>query len=417
MAVGRITKRAVDALQPGDQLFDSSIRGFMVRAYANRKVYGLKYISLGKQRIFTIGEHGERTPDGESLTPENARSKAQSLRGQIAAGKDPQADKAADRDGKRAAPTISAVCDRYLAEHVKTHNRASTAREIKVVIENRIKPEFGSCRIGELSRARIKEWHSSMSATPYGANRCLAYLQKMMSLASGDWELRPDNPCVGIKRFPEKKRERFFGEPELASIGNAISGIEEARLSEEHPVSESAIALLRFLALTGMRLTEARTLRWKEVDLSGPTLHLSEAKAGSRSIPLGAPAAVLLSSLPKDSDFVFRRAGSNAPESEAAFRKLWARVREITGIQNARPHDLRHTLGTYTAQTGANAFVVRDLLGHRTMAMTGRYVERAVDPLRATADTTAGRISAAMAGKTAEIIRIDGQRIAADKKA
>src|SRR5262245_7588752 len=43
------------------------------------------------------------------------------------------------------------------------------------------------------------------------------------------------------------------------------------------------------------------------------------------------------------------------------------------------------------------AFLVRDLLGHKTLAMTGRYVERAADPLRALADRVADRVTAAMA--------------------
>ncbi len=42
-------------------------------------------------------------------------------------------------------------------------------------------------------------------------------------------------------------------------------------------------------------------------------------------------------------------------------------------------------MGTYAAQAGLNAFMVRDLLGHKTMALTGRYVEKAVDPLHALA--------------------------------
>jgi len=52
---------------------------------------------------------------------------------------------------------------------------------------------------------------------------------------------------------------------------------------------------------------------------------------------------------------------------------------------------------TFAVQADGNAFLVRDLLGHKTLAMTGRYVERAADPLRAVADQVAGRVAAAMA--------------------
>jgi len=53
---------------------------------------------------------------------------------------------------------------------------------------------------------------------------------------------------------------------------------------------------------------------------------------------------------------------------------------------------------------GANAFLVRDLLGHKTLAMTGRYVERAADPLRALADRVADRVTAAMAVPAEEAV-------------
>ncbi len=51
--------------------------------------------------------------------------------------------------------------------------------------------------------------------------------------------------------------------------------------------------------------------------------------------------------------------------------------------------------------------MVRDLLGHKTMAMTGRYVEKATEPLRAAADAVSGRDAAAMSGKQkAEVVEL-----------
>ena len=69
--------------------------------------------------------------------------------------------------------------------------------------------------------------------------------------------------------------------------------------------------------------------------------------------------------------------------------------------------DYEITKGTFAAQTGMNAFMVRDLLGHKTMAMTGRYVEKATEPLRAAADAVSGRVAAAMSGQQeAEVIAL-----------
>jgi integrase len=47
---------------------------------------------------------------------------------------------------------------------------------------------------------------------------------------------------------------------------------------------------------------------------------------------------------------------------------------------------------------------VRDLLGHKTVAMTRRYVERVADPMRAVADQVAGRVAAAMDGRRAAVV-------------
>ncbi len=85
--------------------------------------------------------------------------------------------------------------------------------------------------------------------------------------------------------------------------------------------------------------------------------------------------------------------------------KLIKIERTVEPLQ-ARP--LRLSMpGTYAAQAGFNAFMVRDLLGHKTMAMTGRYVEKATDPLRAAADVVSGRVAAAMSGgQGAEVVEL-----------
>jgi integrase len=69
------------------------------------------------------------------------------------------------------------------------------------------------------------------------------------------------------------------------------------------------------------------------------------------------------------------------------------------GLEDVRLHDLRHTVGIYAGQTGANAFLVRDKLGHSTIAMASRYVNRDASPLRELSDRVEGRIDAAMRGR------------------
>jgi integrase len=87
--------------------------------------------------------------------------------------------------------------------------------------------------------------------------------------------------------------------------------------------------------------------------------------------------------------------------SKAGLEAAWHKIRAAALLEDVRLHDLRHTVGTYAGQSGANAFLVRDLLRHKNLAMTGRYVNRADDPVRTLSDQVGERISAAMAGRPA----------------
>ena len=44
----------------------------------------------------------------------------------------------------------------------------------------------------------------------------------MLTLAT-KWQLRTDNPCKAVDRFPERKRERYYPDTELAQIGPEIT--------------------------------------------------------------------------------------------------------------------------------------------------------------------------------------------------
>ena len=392
-SMAKITKRAVDALKPVAHrdafLWDDELPGFGVRCrQSGAKVYFLKYRTAGgRQRWLTLGQHGPLTPDA-------ARARALREKAAIGDGDDP----AGARQKKRRENTVAAIADRYLREHVKAHNRASTAAEVGRIVEKRIKPGLGRNKITELTRSDIKAWHQGMSATPYEANRALAYCSRMLSLAATDWELREGNPCVGVKRFPEQARERFFTDDEFAKIGAALS-MAEAEDSE----APGFILLIRLLATTGMRLGEALALTWSNVDLPGRVIRLPAAKTkgGARAVHLGAAAAAILAALEDREGHVICGRDLKKPFPVSTAEKAWRRLRERAGIPDGRLHDLRHTAGTVAALTGANAFAVRDLLGHRTLAMTGRYVERAADIVRATADAVSNRVAAALNAGTA----------------
>jgi integrase len=44
------------------------------------------------------------------------------------------------------------------------------------------------------------------------------------------------------------------------------------------------------------------------------------------------------------------------------------------GIENLRFHDLRHTAGTRLAEAGADAFTIKDILGHASIQTSAIYI-------------------------------------------
>jgi integrase len=387
MATGKIQKRTVDAAMPGDKdffLWDNALKGFGLKVTpAGRKVYLVQYRTggrSGKTRRVTIGVHGS------PFTAEGARSEAEKILSAVKLGED-VAEKKTLRNHEY---TVSLLADRYIAEHVQIYNKPSTEKEATRIVEKRIKPAFGNLKITDLTKSRVKTWYLSMKETPYEANRAMAYLSKMISLAINEWELISRNVCIGIKKYREEKRERFLSEDELGKIGRALRKIEN-----ENAAPMGCINAIRLLALTGMRLSEILSLKWDYVNLADGVIELPDAKAGARIVPIGASGQVFLQNLTSDG-YVVKGPSSPKPLSTNTLHKFWNTVGVTAEIPDARLHDFRHTAGTYAAQAGFNAFIVRDLLGHKTMDMAGRYAERSTDPMRKAADSVAGRISAAM---------------------
>jgi len=59
--------------------------------------------------------------------------------------------------------------------------------------------------------------------------------------------------------------------------------------------------------------------------------------------------------------------------SDRSLREAFKTAPEKGGIDNFRRHDLRHTFATRLVQNGVDLLKVKELLGHKTIAMTMRY--------------------------------------------
>jgi integrase len=387
-----ITKKVVDDLAPGQIRWDSEVRGFGVRCQRRAKKYILKSRINGKQRWFTIGEHGS------PWTPDTARKEALRLLGNIHSGSAVQDL----RRGRQVEPTIAELCDRFLNDYAIEHKKHSSVLMDERNIKNHVIPLLGSKLIKEVSREDIDAFKravrdgktapknangprsgyrggATVSGGPGVANRCLALLSKMFNLAER-WGMRPDgsNPVRHVEKYPENKVERYLSKEELVRLARVLSELEAT--NSENPFVIGAIRLLLF---TGARLNEILTLRWDYIDVDRSVINLPDSKTGKKPIYLNSLALEVLEALPRIDDNPYIIVGNKPGAHLVNLRKPWYRIRSKAEIEDFRIHDLRHSFASVAVSGGLTLPLIGTLLGHRKTTTTERYAHLADDPIRA----------------------------------
>jgi len=391
--MAKITKRSVDAATPGEQeffLWDDELKGFGLRVYpSGRKIYLAQFRAGGRLRRVNIGPHG-------ALTPDDARTEAMKHLSTVRLGGNP----AAERDRRKASPTMKKFGQRFLEEHVAVHCKPTTQTEYKRSIDLFINPKLGTHRIIDVNRADVVELHQSMKTIPYQANRTLGVLSIMFTVAH-IWGVRTDgmNPCWKVKRYKEEKRERYLTAEELARLGKVL------RESNSEPEAASCIHLL---LLTGCRLSEIQKLKWQYVDLKSGVLRLPDSKTGAKLVPIGQAAIDVLKSVPKIEGNPYVITGHIKGQHLTDMQRPWRRLRKRAGLTDVRIHDLRHSFASDALQIGEDLTMIGRLLGHTQVQTTARYAHLKTDPIRAAAD----KVSAVIAGALAEPLNEDGNQAA-----
>lgn len=365
-------KRLEDLERParGNRLyFDPAIRGFAVRVTAAGAIaFVFNYRVKGRERRFTIGRH----PD---LKLAEAREEAIRLRGEVLKGRDPLDMRASERE----APTMGDLAHDYFEFYANKRKRKSSLRIDRQMLDNLILPRFKHWQVAAVTRRDVESLHSTLRATPYRANRVLALLSKMFSLAN-EWHSqnpvwRADNPVENVAHFPEERRERWLREDEIERLTTALAAHK----------NQSAANAIRLILLTGSRKTEVLSARWEDFDLNlgmwtKPSAHTKQKRV--EHVPLSNAAVGLLGEMRKTSDSEFLFPGRRAGQPLQEIKNVWAELCASAQLENARVHDLRHTYASHLVSSGVPLAVVGKLLGHTQSQTTERYAHLAESPLR-----------------------------------
>lgn len=372
------------------RLWDSVIPGFHALVQpSGSKTYRVQFQRVGGSKVsLTIG-------DANAWGVKEAREKARTLRQMHEEGRDPQAHMKEERSGK----TLEMLADLW-REDYKPRLKPSTRPSYESILKNIILPSLGKRLVKDLALADVKAlYRETRRATPIQANRAIAVLSKLLTIAEIEqWRPPGINPCHRLEREDEKPKTRVLTALELAALEEALKGlVTEEKLEAAHA------DLVRFLALSGLRRGEALGLKWKDIDLERATMVFEEHKTDSEGVkvlPLNRHLRRLLAERQKQRLSIFVFPGLSPDRPFNGMGKVWDRIRAKAGIHDITPHDLRRTFHTVCSDLGYPASIGDALLGHSLGRIRDTYTQFGPDGLLGKASqVTADWISAALAGQ------------------
>ncbi len=217
--------------------------------------------------------------------------------------------------------------------------------------------------------------------------RILSPLRACLSSAVAEGVIR-SNPTIGVA-LPARDEQRAID-----------AGVEEDEREVKALSTSELVAFLlvcpkrwgtffRLLAATGVRVSEAFALRWRDLELDGSNPHIRvrrayvrgcfgppKSKYGKRSIPIDAALVRELRGRRKaaewseDDDLLFPATNGKPLRQENVRRRALKPAAEEAGVPWAGFHTFRHTCATRLFAKGRNAVQVQRWLGHHSPAFT-----------------------------------------------
>jgi integrase len=350
------------------------------------------YSRNGRPRWFHIGLVG-------AIGLADARKLASRVMFAVAEGKDPAAERAAER-GRG---TFEELATRYLEEHAKKKNKSW--KQADSLIRRYVLPRWAKLATADISRGDVKTMLRKIDA-PISANQTLAAASAIFSWAIKE-DLLKDNPCRGVARNETTDRERVLSDSEIPKFWTAF---DDAGL-----LVSSA---LKVLLLTGQRLGEVRHMRWEHIEEGWWTLPGSPVpdcgwpgtKNGeTHRVWIPEAAQAIIAELSEDevppkggTGFVFESERGAAVYGLAeAMRKTCVAL----GVERATPHDLRRTHGTLIASLGFGRDAMNRIQNHREGGIASVYDRHAyAEENKRIMEAVAGRVMTLIDGGTPNVI-------------
>lgn len=293
--------------------------------------------------------------------------------------------------GVKSADEIHALWERCLGPlpdlPVKKHGRKRAKHPAGV--------DWSRRKLEAIDADAVKTLHAAIGRThPTMANRVVEFLSAIYNNAI-EHGYPGENPAAGVKPFKETERDRFILPDELPRFFKALAD----------DASEDFRDFVLLSLLTGARRANVLAMRWEELDLESATWRIGRTKNDEPLYVALVPEAVeiLRKRNPRDTGYVIpapSKTGHMTPP-----KKRWRALLRRAEVTDLRIHDLRRSLGSWQAITGASLAVIGKSLGHKSADATMIYARLHLDPVRASLATATSAMLQAAGVKKAAVIK------------
>jgi integrase len=284
---------------------------------------------------------------------------------------------------------LEAVGKRMLRQKIADGRRTRAVKTLGWQLQKHVFPFFGKRRdIRTIRRADLESFKGKLrqdGLSGRSINNSLSAIRQVLKYASRVEEL--------LESVPEVANVAVSNEPK----GRALTPEQfTALIASLDPRAVEARHFLVFIGNTGLRKSEALSIRWGWIDwaervIRVPAEHRKGGWEQTAPTPLNDVALAVLEE---------RRGMARRREKRMRYepdRRVFLQLKHDEARNSAakkaklgrvRTHDLRYTYGSLQHAAGTPLAEVRDLLGHRTMAMVNHYARTYSDRLR----EAAGRV-------------------------
>lgn len=403
MAEIRFTKTALSnlalpAVGKRDSYFDTEVPKLALRV-----------THTGAKTFYVVRRTGEQVvwlkvgvfPD---MTVEQARKAAMNVLSEFAKGGNPAAVKRA----VKAELTFSEAFEQFLSGKRK-RDGTPLAEKTKGDYRDLLRLYLDSIKSKKLStieRGEIKAIHAKATKkSPAQADRVVSMISGVFTYMLDQEKISGTNPAARIQKNPTVQRDRFVQADEMPRLFEALANIP----------SDTMRDFFLLALLTGARRANVSEMRWVDLDLVSGVWYLAKTKNGTpQNVTLSPEAITILkvrSEVASGSPFVFPGDGKTGHVVEP--KKAWTTLLKHANIQNLRIHDLRRTLGSWQARTGASLTIIGKSLNHKTHQATAIYARLDLDPVRQSVNMATSAMMAAAGMKSGvDIVQIPTKKVA-----